>query len=145
MKREAYSSMKSEIRVFQSVLRNAVQDLEDRSYEATLTGRLCDDVANLGFAQDMVIQDIFSPRVGVVKRRLAARVCESCVMWVGCSQRVRGGQRMDENDPFMVFESDRKPSGHGLNSVVTLVMRQHQNSRKNNAYHPKVRRVSRRA
>jgi hypothetical protein len=111
----------SELRVLQSVLRNALVDLESGEYPTV--GRLCEDIADLGYAQNMAVEAVFDAQRGDIKRRLAARVCESCISWIGCNKRVLGSMRMDEEDPLMMFEKERTVSQHGLVPIVTPTMR----------------------
>lgn len=114
---------RSEVRIYQSVFRNALSDLESGEYPST--GELCMDIASLGYAQSLAVDEIFDPKewnMGV-KDRLAARVCESCVVWLDCDKRVQGKVPMDEANPFMVFELDRTLQDYGLVPIVTPTMR----------------------
>jgi len=120
-RRERGYERRSELRVLQSVLRNALVDLESGEYPTV--GRLCEDIASLGYAQDMAVEAVFDTKPWDIKRRLAARVCESCVSWLGCDKRVWDTMPIDEEDPFMMFERERTVSQHGLVPIVTPTMR----------------------
>ncbi len=113
---------RSEVRVFQSIFDNAVFDLNTADYP--VSGRLCDDVAMLGYAQNMAIELVFTPNLSGVRERLASRVCESCVQWLDCNDKVLGQMPMDEVSPFALFEKDRTIQDHGLVPIVTPTMRE---------------------
>lgn len=102
----------SEAKLFQAVLRNAIEDIETGLYPTN--GRLCEDIESLGYSQKVAVETVFVPRVRGPQRELGARVCESCIEWVGCPERVVSQLKMDEVDPLMMREEDRNYSDEGL-------------------------------
>lgn len=114
---------KAEIAVLQSIFQNALYDLSLDEYP--MSGELCEDIRSLGYAQNIAVESIFdSFRLGVIKKELAARVCESCIQWLDCERKVLGKKPMDEANPFVVFEWDRTISDEGVISPVTTAMKQ---------------------
>lgn len=86
-----------ELLTIRRALINAVSDLGETD------GRLCDEIAGLGYGQRQAVDRLFpldTSRRTQIEALLAARVCENCRSWRGCLDYVPSKLPIDEDDPF---------------------------------------------
>lgn len=102
----------SHLAVPKKVLINAYEDLSAGDYPAT--GRLCDDISSLGHSQQIVIDSLFSRSRTHLEKRLAGRVCESCVSWAECSEFAAADVPVDVNDRFSIDDNDGVSPDHKI-------------------------------
>lgn len=90
-----------ELKVIAKTLQNAWDELAKG--EHPVAGRLCEDVASLGFGQEVAIEHLFPEgrrRRSERATLLASMVCENCVGWIGCDKYVQNPQPMDDEYRF---------------------------------------------